>query len=85
MDFFELNAFVHLAEKLHFAKAAMDVNLSASALSRTISRLEEECNTLLFERNNREVVLTDDGRKFFEFARNCIDKKNELYIKKNKN
>ncbi|MCI5524213.1 MAG: LysR substrate-binding domain-containing protein [Spirochaetales bacterium] len=78
MDFFELNAFVHLAEKLHFAKAAMDVNLSASALSRTISRLEEECNTLLFERNNREVVLTDDGRKFFEFARNCIDKKNEL-------
>ncbi|HAK68345.1 MAG TPA: HTH-type transcriptional activator IlvY [Treponema sp.] len=79
MDFNELKAFLELSSSLHFAKAARAVNLSASALSRIISRLENETGAVLFERNNREVKLTDEGRRFTEFARDCISRQQELF------
>ncbi|MBE6355305.1 HTH-type transcriptional activator IlvY [Treponema sp.] len=78
MDFFELQAFLKLSQKLHFAKAASEVNLSSSALSRLITRLEEETGSVLFDRNNREVSLTQDGIRFAEFASKCLEEKQEL-------
>ena len=78
MDFYELNAFLTLSKTLHFAKASKILNMSPSALSRMISRLEEENGTLLFDRSSREVVLTENGKKFAEFAKKCIEQKNEL-------
>ena len=42
MNFYELKAFLTLSENLHFAKTAENINISPSALSRIISRLEEE-------------------------------------------
>ncbi len=78
MDFFELDAFLKLSQTLHFAKTAQEVNLSSSALSRLISRLEEETGTALFERNNREVHLTEEGLKFAKFAEKCIGEKEHL-------
>ncbi len=78
MDFFELETFLKLSKTLHFAKASQAANLSPSALSRTIARLEEECGTVFFDRNNREVHLTEEGKKFAEFAQKCIEEKNAL-------
>ena len=43
-----------------------------------ISRLEEETGSQLFERDNRAVVLTKDGKIFAEFARNCLDNWEDL-------
>ena len=73
MDFFELNAFLNLSQTLHFAHTAEKVNLSPSALSRLISRLEDETGTILLERNNREVKLTPQGADFARFAKKCLD------------
>ena len=42
MNFYELKAFVVLSKQLHFAKTAEEINISPSALSRIITRLEEE-------------------------------------------
>jgi len=42
--------------------------VSAPTLSRVISRLEEECHSALFVRNNRRVHLTAAGQKLLEFA-----------------
>ena len=78
MDFYELKAFSVLSQKLHFAKAAHEVNLSPSALSRMITRLEEETGVTLFERNNRDVTLTDNGKKFLKFAEKSLSEKEEL-------
>lgn len=47
MDFFELNAFCTFSKTLHFARTAEKVNLSPSALSRLVSRLEDEARTPL--------------------------------------
>ena len=81
MDFFELNAFLQLSRTLHFAKTAEKVNLSPSALSRLISRLESETETILFERNNREATLTEEGKIFAEFAAKCIEEKEDVLAK----
>ncbi len=78
MDFSELDAFVHLSNNLHFAKTAQEVNLSPSALSRLILRLETEAGVPLLERNNREVMLTDEGKEFAAFAKKCLSEKNSI-------
>lgn len=78
MNFYELHAFVTLAEKLHFGKAAAIENVSPSALSRMISRLEEDMGTVLVDRNNRMVELTTEGKLFYKFAKEFLDKEQDL-------
>ena len=54
MDIRSLELFQHLATSLHFAKTSDALFVSPSTLSRAIQRLEEECGTALFVRDNRE-------------------------------
>jgi LysR family transcriptional regulator, positive regulator for ilvC len=69
MNSYELNNFLTLAEILHFGKASRACNLSPSALTRSIQRLEEEVGRELFIRDNRMVALTPAGRRFQTYAR----------------
>lgn len=78
MDFHELEAFLALADTLHFGRAAARAALSPSALSRLITRLEEEQGVALFERDSRRVELTEEGKLFREFARESVFRKNDL-------
>jgi LysR family positive regulator for ilvC len=72
MDSRRLKQFVALAGSLHFGRAAEATNVSPSALSRSIQRLEEELGVALFERNNRSVSLTDAGHRFLPYARDSL-------------
>jgi len=78
MDFYELNAFIVLSQELHFGKASELLNLSPSALSRIISRLEDELKVSLFDRSNRSVYLTDEGKYFLKYAKDFVQKKKEV-------
>lgn len=78
MNFYELEAFVELAKQLHFGKTASKLNMSPSALSRIISRLEDEYSTVLIDRNNRQVILTEQGKLFEKFAKEIIEKQNDI-------
>lgn len=78
MDFHELESFLALSETLHFARAAAQVHLSPSALSRLLNRLEEELGVSLFERDTRRVQLTKDGEIFTVFARETVHGKKDL-------
>ena len=69
MDIKQLKQFVHLAETLHFGRASEASYISPSALSRSIKQLEEEVGTDLFERDNRSVALTAEGKIFLDYAR----------------
>jgi LysR family positive regulator for ilvC len=73
MDLHGLAAFQSLASTLHFGKAAREANLSTSALSRTIQRLEQETGERLFFRDNRSVSLTPAGELFRGFAREALE------------
>lgn len=78
MNFYELEAFVTLAKTLHFGKTASKLNMSPSALSRVINRLEEESGVSLVDRTNRQVILTQQGIVFEKYAQDMLNKKKEL-------
>jgi LysR family positive regulator for ilvC len=72
MDTRELEIFLTLADLLHFGRASQACNLSASALTRTIQRLEEQVGQPLFVRNNRSVSLSAAGEQFRIYARQTL-------------
>ena len=72
MDIRELEIFLTVAEKLHFGRASQACNLSPSALTRTIQRLEEQLEQPLFLRDNRTVTLSPAGERLKEYARISI-------------
>lgn len=57
------SVFLALADTLHFGRTAARCNLSTSAVSRVIQRLEANVGHALFTRDNRSVQLTPAGRK----------------------
>ncbi|AGC43923.1 LysR family transcriptional regulator [Myxococcus stipitatus DSM 14675] len=59
-----IDAFVRAVEEGDFTQAAKKLHLTASAVSRRISRLEEELGVKLFQRTTRALRLTEDGRDF---------------------
>ncbi len=72
MDIQALETFIKTAELLHFGQASRACNLSPSALTRTIQRLEDEVGQTLFLRDNRSVALTDAGSRLLTYARSAV-------------
>lgn len=72
MDIRSLELFQHLASSLHFSKTAEALFVSPSTLSRAIQRLEQECGTPLFVRDNRKVKLTAAGAKLLGFSQQTL-------------
>lgn len=67
-----LRYFLALAEHLHFARAAISVNVTQPSLSRQIAALEEELGCALVVRNSRSVTLTSAGREFQRSAEKLV-------------
>ena len=61
MNTTQIKCFLTLAETLNFTKAAARLYISQPALSRQISTLEQEINSLLFIRDQKSVRLTPAG------------------------
>jgi LysR family positive regulator for ilvC len=74
MDRYALKLFLHLSESLHFGRTGRACNISPSALSRQIQRMESEVGHRLLERDNRMVQLTPAGLAFKTYARDVLDK-----------
>lgn len=63
--FSELQGFVAIATHLSFQKAAVDLGVSASALSHGLRQLEDRLNIRLLNRTTRSVALTEAGKRLF--------------------
>ena len=61
MDFQDLHAFVHVARQESYSRAAVELRIAQSALSRRVARLEHQLGAKLFERSGRGVRLTEAG------------------------
>jgi LysR family transcriptional regulator, transcription activator of glutamate synthase operon len=72
MDAHQLKYFQTLSSICSFTKAADELTLSQSALSRSISRLEEELGVPLFERKSRGVILNRYGEIFLKHANQVL-------------
>jgi DNA-binding transcriptional LysR family regulator len=67
-DFGDLQAFVAVCDTGSFRRAAEDLNVSQSALSRRIQKLEEAIGVRLIERTTRSLRLTLAARTFRDRA-----------------
>jgi LysR family hydrogen peroxide-inducible transcriptional activator len=65
----QLSYALAVEKTLHFKKAAEQCNVSQSALSTAINELEKQLGTLIFERNNKQVLVTNNGKKILDKAR----------------
>lgn len=70
-----LDLFVHLAEDLHFGRAAERLNIAQSTVSTQLQRLEDMIGAPLFTRRKKAAVrLTDVGQVFLGEAREALDR-----------
>jgi len=69
----QLQAFLAVAEELHFGRAAEKLHRAQPPLSRTIKQLERELDTELFSRSTRAVKLTASGEALVGPARDVLD------------
>jgi DNA-binding transcriptional LysR family regulator len=72
IDFLGLEAFLSIAERGTFQRAAAHLNLSQTAISHRMRKLEEELGLKLFARTTREVTLTRAGIEFLPKARRAL-------------
>jgi DNA-binding transcriptional LysR family regulator len=61
-----IHEFVAVVEAGGFAAAAARLNLSRSAVGKTVARLEARLGVRLCHRTTRALSLTDDGQAFYE-------------------
>ena len=65
LDLNDVAVFVRVVEHAGFAKAARELGVPTSTVSRAVSRLEERLETRLVNRNTRNVTPTSEGRAFY--------------------
>ena len=74
----QLHYALAIERTLHFRKAAIDCNVSQSALSTAIHEFEKQLGTTVFERNNKQVLVTKDGQLILNKAKRVKIELDEL-------
>ena len=64
--------FCAIAESGSLLAASNKLNLSSSAASRMLSQLEDRLGVKLFERGNKQLVLSEEGNNFYRVAHEAM-------------
>lgn len=72
MELRQIKYFLKVAELLNFSEASRALFITQSTLSQQIRQLEQEFDTVLFERNSHEVSLTEAGRQLQHYAQRVV-------------
>lgn len=72
MELRQIRYFLKVAELLNFSEASKSLFITQSTLSQQIRQLEQEFDTVLFDRNSHEVSLTEAGQQLYRCARQLI-------------
>jgi len=73
----QIRYFIAAAKAGQVSQAAMDINVSQSAITNAIKSLEELTGTSLFDRHASGVSLTLEGNLFLEHARHIVESVDE--------
>ncbi|WP_461175320.1 LysR substrate-binding domain-containing protein (plasmid) [Arthrobacter sp. Z1-9] len=73
MELHHLEAFLAVADELHFARAADRLHMAQPPLSRMIKQLERELGSSLFDRTTRSVQLTTAGNALVRPAMDVLE------------
>lgn len=72
MNIQQLRYVIEVAGSSSMREAASRLFISQPALSSSIRELEDELGILIFERTNKGVFLTDEGREFLVYAKKAV-------------
>ena len=72
MNINQLKYVLEIANSSSIREASTRLFVSQPALSASIRELEEEIGILIFERTNKGINLTEDGRDFVEYAKKAV-------------
>jgi len=77
MELFQLETFLAVAEEKSFSRAAARMHRTQSAVSQTVSKLEDELGERLFDRSSRDGSLTDAGQVLQSYAKELLNVREE--------
>ena len=80
MEDFRLKIFMTLAHEGSFTKAAAALGISQPAVSQNISELEKTTGVRLFDRLKGEIVLTEQGKIFMDYAESILNAYSEATL-----
>ena len=72
MDLLDLEYLVSLSEFRNFGRAAAELGVNTSTLSRRIARLENDLGVLIFERTRAGANPTPVGHELLKCARRAL-------------
>ncbi|SMY08563.1 LysR family transcriptional regulator [Flavimaricola marinus] len=81
MDMTALRSFVTVAESGGVTRAAGILNLTQSAVSMQLKRLEESLDLSLLDRTGRSIGLTPAGEQLLGLGRRMLDVNDEIYAR----
>lgn len=73
IDFELYRIFYTVANHGNITKASEELNISQPAISKSIKNLEEQLGGRLFVRTKRGVVLTEEGKEFYNYIKQAIE------------
>ena len=74
-----LKVFCTAAETLQFKETAIRLAVSPPVITRMMAALEDELGEPLFQRNTRQIVLTDFGTQFLPQAQQLLEESERLF------
>ncbi len=86
MNINQLKYVIEIAGSSSMREASTKLYISQPALSAGVRELEEELGILIFERTNKGISLTDEGREFLSYAKKTVGQYailEERYLNKN--
>ena len=72
MNINQLKYILEIAASSSMREASTKLFISQPALSASVRELEEELGILIFERTNKGISLTDEGRDFLDYAKKAV-------------
>lgn len=84
MNLYNWSVFIAVVEQGSFIKAAAVLNVTQSAVSHTISKLEEECGYQLLVRSKTGIKLTANGEILLPYVRLLMNSSDSLSQEINK-
>ncbi|WP_428908224.1 LysR family transcriptional regulator [Niallia sp. Krafla_26] len=72
MDTSQIETFLAIIEYSNYSRAAESLNVTQPTVTARIKNLETELNCKLFNRDGKNVTLTDEGKVFVEYATSIL-------------
>ncbi len=72
MNIQQIKYILAIAGSSSMREAATKLFISQPALSASVAELEDELGILIFERTNKGISLTDEGREFVTYAKKAV-------------